>query len=119
MKIRKRRTMIPLFWPYTSKKIRTAVRENLKTRWLGQGLAVNEFERLFGERFNCQYPVSVNSATSALELAYHLADLGPGDEVIVPVLTCSATNVPLARRGVKIVFADIRQDTLCIDWDDA
>lgn len=116
--MRVRRTTIPLFWPYTNKGIRTAVRETLKTRWIGQGPKVDEFEKVFGEKFGFDYCVSVNSATSALELAYHLLDLKEGDEVIVPVLTCSATNVPLVRRGVKIVFADIYKNTLCIDWGD-
>jgi len=44
--------------------------------------------------------------------------LGPGDEVIVPVLTCTATNHPLLWLGAKPIFADIEPDTLCISADD-
>jgi dTDP-4-amino-4,6-dideoxygalactose transaminase len=41
--------------------------------------------------------------------------IGPGDEVITTPLTCAATNIPLLRRGAKIVWADICKKTLCID----
>lgn len=116
--MKKRKELIPLFWPYMDKNIRKAVDAQLQTRWLGQGPKVDEFEKEFGEKFGYKYCVAVNSGTSALELAYHLLGLKKGDEVIVPVLTCSATNVPLARRGVKIVFADIDPDTLNVDWED-
>jgi dTDP-4-amino-4,6-dideoxygalactose transaminase len=44
--------------------------------------------------------------------------LKPKDEVIVPVFTCTATTIPLIRRGVKVVFADIGENML-IDWNDA
>jgi dTDP-4-amino-4,6-dideoxygalactose transaminase len=54
--------------------------------------------------------VALNSGTSALELAYELADIREGDEVITPVLTCTATNLPLVRRKARIVFADIDED---------
>jgi len=45
-----------------------------------------------------------------LELAYELAGIQEGDEVITPVLTCTATNIPLIRRKAKIVFADTDTD---------
>jgi perosamine synthetase len=63
------------------------------------------------------YSLMVNSGTSALELSYHLLGLGLGDEVIVPVLDCTAGQMGLLRRGVKIVFADIT-DNLTIDPKD-
>jgi dTDP-4-amino-4,6-dideoxygalactose transaminase len=45
-----------------------------------------------------------------LELACELAGIQPGDEVITPVLTCTATNIPLLHRQAQIVFADIEED---------
>ncbi|MDP3986630.1 MAG: aminotransferase class V-fold PLP-dependent enzyme, partial [Nanoarchaeota archaeon] len=53
--------------------------------------------------------------TSSLELAYHLIGLKEGDEAIVPVLNCTAGQMGLLRRGVKIVFADIEKETLNMD----
>jgi dTDP-4-amino-4,6-dideoxygalactose transaminase len=52
-----------------------------------------------------------------LHLAYILARLGEGDEVIAPVFTCVATNIPLLYSGAVITFADIQPDTLNIDPD--
>jgi dTDP-4-amino-4,6-dideoxygalactose transaminase len=55
------------------------------------------------------------SCTDALEMAALLLDLQPGDEVIVPSFTFVSTANAFALRGAKIVFADIRPDTLNID----
>ena len=85
----------------------------LRTLYSGQlaeGKQVKQLEMEFGEKFNQKNVVAVNSGTSALELAYDLAGIGEGDEVITPVLTCTATNLPLVRRGAKIVFADTDYD---------
>src|SRR6266849_4127730 len=55
------------------------------------------------------------SCTHALELAALLLDVKPGDEVIVPSFTFSSTANAFVLRGARIVFADIRPDTLNID----
>lgn len=55
------------------------------------------------------------SCTHALELAAHLLDVGPGDEVIVPSFTFPSTANAFVLRGARIVFADVRADTLNID----
>lgn len=109
---------IAMFRPYVNNYARRRVSETLKTRWIGQADKVNEFERSFGQIFNVEYPVSVNSGTSALSLAYYLADIRPGDEVISPVFTCSATNIALLHTGAKIIFADIDPETLNPSADD-
>jgi perosamine synthetase len=112
--------MIPLFHPETRywQECSDAVGEVLKTRWWGQANKVDEFEKVFSNDFNYQYSLSLNSGSAALELAYHLIGINEGDEVITPVLTCTATNIPLLRMKAKIVFADINRDTLLIDFKD-
>ena len=55
------------------------------------------------------------SCTHALEMAALLLDCGPGDEVIVPSFTFVSTANAFALRGAKIVFSDIRPDTLNLD----
>ena len=55
------------------------------------------------------------SCTHALELSALLLDIQPGDEVIVPSFTFVSTANAFALRGAKIVFADIRPDTLNLD----
>lgn len=108
---------IPIAHPHLTEDSKQAVLETLNTRWIGEGPKVKAFEQAFEEKFFIKNAVAVNAGTSALELAYDLLEIGPGDEVITPVLTCTATNLPLVRRGAKIVFADVLDD-LTIDPDD-
>lgn len=107
--------MIDLFVPFKPKEIYEAVTETLHTRFIGQGPRVDAFEKKFKEMFSLSNAIAMNSGTSALETAYELIGLKPGDEVICTPLTCTATNIPLLRMGAKIVWADILEDTLCID----
>lgn len=85
--------------------------------YLGEGPQVKAFEKEFAEKFKFENVVAVNSCTSALELAYELAGINEGDEVITPVLTFVGTNTPLVHRRANIVFADIDAD-LNISVDD-
>lgn len=110
--------MIDLFRPYVPyNEMMDAIGETLRSRYIGQGPKVDLFERKFEEKFGIakKQAVSLNSGTAALETAYDLLGLKPGDEVISTPLTCTATNIPLLRRGVKIIWADILPTTLCID----
>ena len=107
---------IVLFHPHIPASAIEAVTKVLKTRWIGQGPRVDEFERKFGARFaGRNLALAVGAGTDALHLAYILAGLQPGDEVIAPLFTCTATNIPLLYMGVKIVFADVQLGTLNID----
>ncbi len=111
---------VVMAYPYVSERAIAAVEEVLRSRFVGQGPRVDEFERKFEEKFNLPAgsAVAVNSGTAALELAYDLMDLGPGDEVITTPLTCTASNIPLVRRGCKLIFSDISRKTLNIDCND-
>jgi dTDP-4-amino-4,6-dideoxygalactose transaminase len=107
---------IVLFHPHIPRNAKQYVNDTLSTRWIGQGPRVDEFEKKFSERFSSgSTALTVGSGTDALHLAYMLADLKPGDEVIAPVFTCTATNIPFLYMGVKIVFADVQPGTLNID----
>lgn len=107
---------IPLFTPHIPKGAADRVTRTLGTRWIGQGPQVDSFEERFEQRFCGDHrALAVGSGTDALHLAYVLAGVGPGDEVITPVFTCTATNIPLRYLGATPVFADIEPDTLNID----
>jgi len=107
---------IVLFYPHITEKGRQALYEQSGTRWIGQGPAVDEFESRFSGMFCGGLPAgAVGSGTDALHLAYLLSDVGPGDEVIAPVFTCTATNIPLLYIGAKPVFADVQKNTLNMD----
>ena len=115
----RKRTRYPLFYPYIPKRaILKELSETLSGRYLGQGPKVDRFEQEFSKKFGYRYSLFLNSGTSALELAYHLIGVGPGNEVIVPVLDAPAGQVGLLRRGSKIVFADIERKTLNLDPED-
>jgi dTDP-4-amino-4,6-dideoxygalactose transaminase len=106
---------IVLFHPHIPKNAGKYVSDTLSTRWIGQGPKVAKFESEFGRKFcGNRTAVAVGSGTDALHLAYILAGLKPGDEVITPVFTCTATNIPFLYMGVKVVFADIDKKTLNI-----
>ena len=107
---RKTNMAVKLFKPYVSWRAIWYVIKVLLSDQLAEGPIVKQFENEFAQKFGLKNVVAVNSGTSALELAYELAGIGPGDEVITPVLTCTATNIPLLRRGAQIVFADIDYD---------
>jgi dTDP-4-amino-4,6-dideoxygalactose transaminase len=110
--------MIDLFRPYLPQEAIDEVNHTLKTRWLGQGPKVDLFEKEFESKFGVNHAVSLNSGTSALETAYDLIGLKEGDEVISTPLTCTATNLPLLDRGVKIIWADILESSLTLDHTD-
>lgn len=102
--------MTKLFKPYVSWRAIFYTVRTLLSSQLAEGPMVKKFEKEFGEKFGKKNVVALNSGTTALELAYLLAGIGKGDEVITPVLTCTATNLPLVRLDTKIVFADIDYD---------
>jgi dTDP-4-amino-4,6-dideoxygalactose transaminase len=84
------------------------VADVLASGYIGQGPKVDLFEELLQSNLNTKTkPVTVNSCTSALDLALHLIGVGPGDEVISTAQTCYATNSVILNRGAKIVWADI------------
>ena len=107
-----------LFYPYVSKKSGTNVKNKLAGRWLGQGPMVDRFENNFKNKFakNCSV-IATGSGTDSLHLAYILAGLKKGDEVITTIFTCTATNIPMLYMGLKIKFADINVKTMNINID--
>lgn len=81
------------------------------------GPRVREFEAAWAARFGSAHCVSVNSATSGLMAALGAVGVGPGDEVIVPPYTMSATATAPLVYGAVPVFADIEDETFCLDID--
>ena len=99
---------VPLFYPHIPKEAKKVVSRVLSGRWVGQGPLVDKFEKVFSKKFCDNLPVvAVGAGTDALHLSYILAGLKKDDEVICPVFTCTATNIPLLYIGAKIKFADI------------
>ncbi len=111
-----RGTTIELFKVRMNPRVANRVIRTLQSGYVGEGPRVKELEKMLGLVFgDIGEPLTTSSGTAALDLAYALLDLGPGDEVICAPLTCIATVAPLKARGVKIHFADIDIHTGCID----
>ena len=67
------------------------------------------------DTFHVNHCLLTTSCTHALEMAAYLSDIQPGDEVIMPAYTFVSTADAFVLRGAKIVFVDIRPDTMNID----
>lgn len=79
------------------------------------GPQVQALEKAFCDYFDSPYAVSVNSATSGLHVALASMDIGPGDEVIVPPYTMSASATCVLFTGAVPIFADIEDETFGLD----
>lgn len=110
--------MIPLFKVNMNSVTHHKVAEVLSSGFIGQGLKVEEFEDLLHKELKSKTrPVTVNSCTSAIDLALELCNVGPGDEVIASPQTCFASNVGAIHRHASIRWADIDPVTGLIDTD--
>lgn len=81
----------------------------------GDGPFTKKCEKWFEEKFNAQKVLLTTSGTSALDMALFLCGLQPGDEVILPSYTFSSTATAPVLAGAKLVFVDVRPDTMNID----
>lgn len=81
----------------------------------GDGEFTRKCSSWFEQRFNCEKVLLTTSCTSALEMMAILLDIKEGDEIIMPSYTFVSTANAFALRGAKIVFVDIRRDTMNID----
>ena len=81
----------------------------------GDGQFTKKCNAWLERHFKIQKVLLTTSGTTALDMAALLCDLHPGDEVILPSFTFSSTATAFVNAGVKLVFVDIRPDTMNID----
>lgn len=84
-------------------------------RLCGDGIFTKKCNAWMEERFCAQKVLLTTSGTTALDMAALLCDLKAGDEVILPSYTFSSTATAFVLAGAKLVFVDIRPDTMNID----
>ena len=106
--------------PFTSVSLseaeKIAVQEALESGHVhGDGPFARRCERWLEEHHQTKRALLTHSCTGALEMAALLADIGPGDEVILPSFTFVSTANAFVLRGATPVFVDIRSDTLNLD----
>jgi len=111
---------IPCFRPVIGEDEIAAATAVLRSGWLTTGPKAREFEQKFSDFMGGDVEaVAVNSATAGLHLAAEACGVGPGDEVIVPTLTFTASASVIRYLGAEVVLVDIEESTRCIDLDHA
>lgn len=105
-------------WPVWDDNERGALMGVLESGNWWYGKNVLQFEKEYAAFQSCKNGVTVNSGTTALEIAYRALGIGPGDEVIVPAYTFIATATSVVFVGAKPVFADLKRENICIDPED-
>lgn len=109
---------VPLFQPAFGNEAVEAVRRVMASGWVGLGPEVERFEQEFASSVGAKYGVATNSCTAALQLALMCHDIGFPEEVIVPSLTFASTAHAVRMVGAEVEFADVLDDTLCLDMED-
>jgi dTDP-4-amino-4,6-dideoxygalactose transaminase len=108
--------IIPFNKPYmTGKELWYISQAHANGHLAGDGEFTRRCHAWLEERIGCSQALLTHSCTAALEMTAILADLKPGDEVIMPSYTFVSTANAFVLRGAVPVFVDIRQDTLNID----
>ncbi|MFZ4801696.1 MAG: dTDP-4-amino-4,6-dideoxygalactose transaminase [Chlorobium sp.] len=108
--------MIPFNKPYfCGKELSNIAQAHANGVMAGDGSFTKQCNEWLEQRTGCHKALLTHSCTAALEMAAILADIQPGDEVIMPSYTFVSTANAFVLRGGVPVFVDIRPDTLNID----
>ena len=102
--------MIPFSPPHIDQKIIDEVVDTLKSGWITTGPKTKRFEKELTAYCGNQATLCLNSATAGLEIMLRWFGVGPGDEVILPAYTYSATANVVMHCGAKPVFVDVNSD---------
>lgn len=101
--------------PLTGNEEKYIIQSMKSLKISGDGEFTKRCHRWFEGRLQCKKALLTTSCTHALEMTAILIDIQPGDEVIMPSYTFVSTANAFVLRGAKIVFVDIRPDTMNID----
>jgi len=96
-------------------EIDAAIQRTLDSTDFVLGRQLSEFEGEFAEYCDCEYAIGVSSGTAALHLILEVLGIGRGDEVITVSNTFVATVEAILYTGATPVFADVDEDSYCID----
>ena len=108
---------IPFSPPDMTEQEVNEVREAILSGWITTGPRTKKLEQQISEFVHTDKAVCLNSATAAMEMVLHLLGIGPGDEVIVPAYTYTATASVVTHVGAKLVMVDSQKDSVEMDYD--
>ncbi|HET9433540.1 MAG TPA: aminotransferase class I/II-fold pyridoxal phosphate-dependent enzyme, partial [Chitinophagaceae bacterium] len=102
--------------PYLDEEDFTATERAVRSTFVsGDGPDCREFEKLLREFLGVKHALFVNSATTALELAFRVKDFPAGSEVICPDFTYTSTAIAALYNNLTIVLADVYPDNGSLD----
>jgi dTDP-4-amino-4,6-dideoxygalactose transaminase len=108
--------MIPFNKPFLTGKETQYIEEAVASGKIsGNGIFTQRCQKFFEDRYGIKKALLTSSCTDALEMCAILADIQPGDEVIMPSFTFVSTAIAFIRQGAKIVFVDSYEDNPNID----
>ena len=108
---------IPFSPPDISELEVTEVAEALRSGWITTGPRTKQLEKNVAAYVDAPRAVCLNSQTACQEMALHVLGVGPGDEVIVPAYTYTASASVVCHVGAKLVLIDCQPDSLEMDYD--
>ena len=107
---------IPFSPPDITEEEIEAVADVMRSGWITTGPKTKELERKMAEFTHTNRGVCLNSATSCMEMALRLFEIGPGDEVIVPAYTYTASASVVCHVGATLRLVDVEKGTFHIDY---
>ncbi len=102
---------IPFHKSYTGQEEIARVTEAIHSGWLTMGPKTFEFEEKFKQAVEADHAVAMNSCTAALHLALKVIGLKPGDEVIIPAMTFTASGEVVRYFDAQPVIVDVDKQT--------
>lgn len=108
---------VPFSPPDMSDEEVKLVTEAIRSGWITTGPKTKEFEKKIAAYCHTGKAVCLSSATAAMETVLHLLGIGPGDEIIVPAYTYTATASISQHVGAKLVLIDSQPDSVEMDYD--
>jgi dTDP-4-amino-4,6-dideoxygalactose transaminase len=103
---------VPFHRPSIEEEDIRAVSDALRSGWLTMGEKTAEFERRFADFVGARHAIAVSSGTAALHLSLEAIGLQPGDEVLVPTTTFTATAEVVVHLGARPVLTDVDAGTM-------
>lgn len=110
------RRNIPFSPPDMSMAEANEVRDAILSGWITTGPRTKEFEKMISMCCNTENAVCLNSATACMEMALRVLGVGPGDEIIVPAYTYTATASVGVHVGASLVMVDVAENSFEMDY---
>ena len=108
---------IPWAKPLVNKKDIQYLNKAVNSQWIAKGEYVQNFEKKLKKFLKINYLGVTSSGSAAINLAYLILELKPGDEIVVPGFGFLAAANVAQTLGLKVIFADVDPNTFCVNVD--